>query len=163
MPARRHKHSSLNRQKHAGRKHGFLHRHSLGLAAVAILLLWLVLYIGSRPDTRSGAFFGNAVADWAGVVVTVFATKYLYERGSAESRQPVSRPRTLASRLIHEHSLSIFVVITGLGWLWLYLRVDPSSRWGQVVGNVLSEWTQILGLILMTKRLVELHSKENRR
>jgi hypothetical protein len=39
----------------------------------------------------------------------------------------------------------------------------PSSRWGQVVGNIVSEWTQILGLVLMTKRLLEVGSKESAR
>jgi hypothetical protein len=32
-----------------------------------------------------------------------------------------------------------------------------------VVGNIVSEWTQILGLVLMTKRLIEPHSKESSR
>ena len=35
----------------------------------------------------------------------------------------------------------------------------PNSKWGQVVGNLVSEWTQILGLVLMTKRLMEVGSK----
>ena len=34
---------------------------------------------------------------------------------------------------------------------------------GQVVGNIVSEWTQILGLVLMTKILMERHSKESSR
>ena len=37
--------------------------------------------------------------------------------------------------------------------------MDPSSKRGQVVGNIVSEWTQILGFILMTKRLIEVGSK----
>jgi len=39
--------------------------------------------------------------------------------------------------------------------------VDSESKWGQVVGNIVSEWTQILGLVLLTKRLIEWHSKES--
>jgi len=43
-----------------------------------------------------------------------------------------------------------------------YLRVDPEMKWGQVVGNIVSEWTQVLALVIMTKRLIELKSKESR-
>jgi hypothetical protein len=34
---------------------------------------------------------------------------------------------------------------------------------GQVVGNIVSEWTQIVGLVLLTKRLIERRSKESTR
>jgi hypothetical protein len=37
--------------------------------------------------------------------------------------------------------------------------MDPNGKWGQVLGNIVSEWTQILGLVLMTKRLIEIGSK----
>ena len=60
------------------RKHGFVHEHSLSLVAAAILLAWICLYARSDPHTHVGAFFGNAVADWSGVVVMVIATKYLF-------------------------------------------------------------------------------------
>jgi len=50
-----------------------------------------------------------------------------------------------------QHSLTIFPTITGAGWLVLFLKMSPGSRWGQVVRNVLSEWVQVLGLVLMTK------------
>jgi hypothetical protein len=40
--------------------------------------------------------------------------------------------------------------------------MNPNSRWGQVVGNIVSEWTQILGLVLLTKRLLETGSKETK-
>jgi hypothetical protein len=42
-----------------------------------------------------------------------------------------------------------------------FKAMDPNSKWGQVVGNIVSEWTQILGLVLMTKRLMEIGSKES--
>jgi hypothetical protein len=71
-----------------GPKNRFLAHHSLSIAAVAILTLWIVLYSFSDPATHLGSFFGNAIADWTGVVVTVLATKYMYEKGSAESRKP---------------------------------------------------------------------------
>src|SRR6185312_7963038 len=77
--------------KRKSRKKGFLAHHSLSIACVGVLILWIVLYSRSDPRTHWGSFFGNAIADWSGVVVTVLATKYLYEKGSAESRRP--RPR----------------------------------------------------------------------
>jgi hypothetical protein len=45
----------------------------------------------------------------------------------------------------------------------LFRSMDSNSKWGQVVGNIVSEWTQIVGLVLMTKRLLERGSKESRR
>jgi hypothetical protein len=142
---------------------GFVHEHSLSLAAVAILLLWIGLYMVSNPSTHLGSFYGNAIADWSGVVVTVLATKYLYERNSAESRplpKSILRP-TL--EFLRDHSLSIFLLITGIGWVILYIVMDCNSKWGQVVGNVVSEWTQIFGLVILTKHMIERHSKESRR
>jgi hypothetical protein len=64
---------------------------------------------------------------------------------------------------LRNHSLTIFLVITGVAWVALYAGLDSESRWGQVVGNIVSEWTQLLGLVVMTKRLVERHSKESHR
>ena len=142
---------------------GFLYHHSLGIASIAILLLWIVMYIVSNPATHIGSFYGNAIADWTGVVVTVLATKYLYERNSAESR---SLPKTMLKptlEFLRDHSLSIFLVITGIGWVVLYIAMDSESKWGQVVGNIVSEWTQIFGLVLLTTRMIERHSKESRR
>jgi hypothetical protein len=45
----------------------------------------------------------------------------------------------------------------------LYISLDSEGKWGQVVGNIVSVWTQILGLLLLTKRLLESHSKESAR
>src|SRR2546425_12168549 len=143
--------------------HSFIHEHSLSIAAVIILTVWICLYAVSSPGTHLGSFFGNAIADWSGVVVMVFATKYLYERGSAESRRP---PKSLVSPVwerLREHSLGIFLLLTGIGWIALYASMDSEAKWGQVVGNIVSEWTQIFGLVLMTKRLIEPHSKESTR
>ncbi len=145
-------------------KHSLLREHSLSIAAVIILTAWICLYVVSNPGTHLGSFFGNAIADWSGVVVMVFATKYLYEKGSAESRRP---PKAFLGPVweqrLRDHSLSIFLVITGVGWIALYASTDSESKWGQVVGNIVSEWTQILGLVLLTKRLIERHSKESSR
>jgi hypothetical protein len=45
----------------------------------------------------------------------------------------------------------------------LYIAMDSESKWGQVVGNIVSEWTQIFGLVLLTKHMIERHSRESRR
>jgi hypothetical protein len=52
-----------------------------------------------------------------------------------------------------EHSLTLFLLVTGIAWVVAFKAMDPNRQWGQVVGNIVSEWTQILGLVLMTKRL----------
>lgn len=144
------------------RPQSFLRRHSLSVASIALLVLWIVLYSGASPSTHLGSFFGNAIADWTGVVVTVLATKYLYERGSAESRRPPHEALSPMRRRLRDHSLSIFLLITGIGWVALFARLDSEAKWGQVVGNIVSEWTQVFGLVLMTKRLIEPHSKQSK-
>jgi hypothetical protein len=149
------------RKPKAGRKGGFLARHSLSIACVGVLVLWIVLYIVSDPKTHWGSFFGNAIADWSGVVVTVLATKYLYERGSAESRKPPLNLRGPVWEAITDHSLTIFLLLSGVCWVAAYKHADPDSKWGQVVGNIVSEWTQILALVILTKRLIEIQSKES--
>jgi membrane protease YdiL (CAAX protease family) len=143
------------------KKPGFLAQHSLSIACVAVLILWIVLYVVSDPKTHWGSFFGNAIADWSGVVVTVLATKYLYERGSAESRKPPLNLRGPVWELITDHSLTLFLLLTGVCWVAVYKHADPDSKWGQVAGNIVSEWTQILALVILTKRLIEKHSKES--
>jgi membrane protease YdiL (CAAX protease family) len=145
------------------KKRSILARHSLSIVSLAILILWTVLYAVSTPKTHWGSFFGNAIADWSGVVVMVIATKYLYERGSAESRKPPLNLPGSAWGKISDHSLTLFLLVTGLCWVGVYMHSDPESKWGQVVGNVLSEWTQILALVIMTTRLVEPRSKESKK
>ena len=140
----------------------FLQYHSLSLTTGVVVILWLLLYSRSDPATHAGSFFGNAIADWIGVLVAVIATKCFYEIGSAESRQPRGQLPSRFREIVRDHSLTIFLAITGVAWAALYLVVDSESKWGQVVGNVVSEWTQLLGLVLMTKRLIELKSKESR-
>jgi hypothetical protein len=109
-----------------------------------------------------GSFVGNAIADWTGVVVMVLATKHLYERGSQESKPPSHALRSRIGEATREHSLTIFLVITGIAWAILFAKLDSESKWGEVVGNVVSEWTQLIGIVLMTKKLVEIGSKESR-
>jgi hypothetical protein len=140
------------------RKQSFLHRHSLSIVSGSILLGWIILYSRWNPDTHVGSFFGNAIADWTGLVVMVLATKFMYEKGSAESRQP---PKHWLHSIWQDHSLTIFLLITGAGWVAAFALSDPTSKWGQVIGNIVSEWTQILGIVLLTKGLLEAHSKES--
>ena len=150
----------MHSRKH---KNSFFKRHGLSVIATGVLLLWVVLYMVSSDQTHWGSFFGNAIADWSGVVVMILATKHLYERGSAESKQPKRLLRNRLLEMLREHSLTIFLLITGAAWVALFVHSHPQSKWGQVVGNIVSEWTQILGLVLMTKKLVEWGSQESTR
>lgn len=124
-------------------------------------MLWLVLYVRTDPKSHSGSFYGNAVADWMGVVITILATKWFFEKGSKESRQPHRTHKNLVLEFLHEHSLTIFLLVTGIGWVAIFFRVDPQSKWGTVVSNLVSEWSQQIGLVLLTKKLIESGSKES--
>ncbi len=139
----------------------FVRRHSLSLSSGGIVISLIVLYSRANPATHLGSFFGNAIADWTGVFVTVLMTKYLYEKGSAESKQPKGMLPSEVMEFLREHSLTIFLVITGTGWVVAFRGMDPGGKWGQVVGNIVSEWTQIFGLVLLTKKLIEVGSKES--
>lgn len=140
----------------------FFERHGLTVVASCILLAWIVLYSVSDEKRHIGSFFGNAIADWSGVVVMVLATKHLYERGSSESKDVKGKFPIRFLETLREHSLTIFLLVTGIGWALLYAHSDSESKWGQVVGNIVSEWTQIIGLVLLTKKLVEVGSKESK-
>jgi hypothetical protein len=138
---------------------GFLEQHGLSAAVAGILLVLLGLFATADPETHLGAFYSNAVADWLGTLVFVIATKYLFEIGSAESRRPHPSGRAMR-RFLVDHSLTIALVITGAMWAVAYARLDPTDEPGQVVGSIVSEWTQVLGLVVMTKYLGEAGSKE---
>jgi len=141
----------------------FARKHSLSLSAAGIVIVLTALYSRSNPSTHLGSFFGNAIADWTGVFVTILMTKHLYEKGSSESKQPKGVLPSAALEFLREHSLSIFLIITGAAWVVTFWSMDPGSRWGQVVGNIVSEWTQIFGLVLLTKKLIEVGSKGSSR
>src|SRR3954462_612859 len=141
---------------------GFLRKHSLGLTVLTLLLMWLLLDVKSDASTHLGTFYGNAVADWLGTLIIVFATKYLYEIGSPESRRPHPRSRSAVMRFVIDHSLTIGLVVTGILWAIYYSRLDVNGKTGQVVGNIVSEWTQIIGLVVITKYMREVGSKESR-
>ena len=148
--------------KTKSRKRHWLHEHSLSIVSILLLLTWIVGYSCTSSDSRLGAFFGNSIADWSGSVVIILGTKFLYEIGSAESRPVKNRKSNRWLELLYEHSLLIFLAVTGIGWLVLYLRMNPEDKWGQVVGNIISEWLQMAGLVFLTKRLIERGSKESR-
>ena len=59
--------------------------------------------------------------------------------------------------------MTLFLLATGVCWVAVYKHADPESKWGQVAGNIVSEWTQILALVLLTKHLFETHSKESQK
>ena len=143
------------------RRRSFFHRHSLSIVAIGLLTLWIVLYRYSDPATHLGSFFGNAIADWSGSVVIILGTKYLLEVRSAESRRVLGHLDNPVLDFLWRHSLLIFIILTGIGWAILFWKMDSQSKWGQVVGNIVSEWVQMGGLVFLTKRLIEKGSKES--
>ena len=149
-------------RRHPSTPDDFLRHHGLSIASVAIVLTWIALYSYADPKTHLGSFFGNAIADWTGVAATVIATKYFYEIGSSESKRPKRLYKSRLGEAVRDHSLTIFLVFTGLAWVYWFLRLSPEGKWGQVIGNIVSEWTQLLGLVLLTKKLIEDRSKESR-
>jgi len=128
--------------------------------AATLLALWLVGYFWLDPKSHLGAFCGNAIADWSGSLMIILGTKFFYEIGSSESKPFHATKANPLILFLWEHSLLIFIAVTGLVWLVLFWRMNPEDKWGQVVGNLLSEWGQMAGLVFLTKRLVEIGSKE---
>jgi hypothetical protein len=144
------------------RRQNFFHNHSLSIVSVSVLILWLVLYCFANPDTHSGAFFGNAIADWSGSVVIILGTKYLLEAQSAESKKVRGRLQNPVLDFLWRHSLLIFLGVTGVGWAILFWKMEVNGKWGQVIGNIVSEWVQMSGLVFLTKGLIEKGSKESK-
>src|SRR5207237_10321317 len=104
-----------------------LHRHSLSLAALGVVVLLIVLYCLSDPATHIGSFFGNAIADWTGVLVTVVMTKHLYEKGSAESKQLKGELPSSVVEFLRENSLALFLVATGVVWVFVVRAMNRES------------------------------------
>jgi hypothetical protein len=127
----------------------------------AIWLLWLGLYQTADPRTHLGAFYGNSIADWLGMLTFIVATKYFCEVGSKESRKPHPHRHQRLLRFLSLHSLTLVIIATGIGWMLIFARSDPNSKAGQVYGNIVSEWGQLLMLIVMTKYFREIGSKES--
>lgn len=151
--------SAVVRRKAASR--GFFAEHSLTIVVSAVWVTWLILYRSADPQTHVGAFFGNSIADWLGTLAFVVLTKYFCETGSKESRAPHPHWRSRVLRVLSRHSLTLVVLATGVVWVVLFARTDPNGKAGQVYGNIVSEWGQLLALIIMTKYFREAGSKEN--
>src|ERR1051326_3883636 len=88
---------------HNRKRATFLRKHSLSIASLAVVVLLIVLYRHSNQDTHLGSFFGNAIADWTGVFVTIVMTKFLYEKGSAQSKQPKGILPSAVMEVLREH------------------------------------------------------------
>jgi hypothetical protein len=130
---------------------------------LGIVALWLILYAASDPNSHAGAFYGNAIADWSGAWVIIIVTKYLHEKGSTESRPFLDRAKTPIARFLAEHTLSLFLFACCAVCGVTFWHMDPNSRWGTVAGNLLSQFIQLFGLVLLTKKLFEKGSKESDR
>jgi hypothetical protein len=141
---------------------GFFREHSLSLILSAALICLILLYRYSDPSTHIGALYGNAIADWLGTLAFVVATKYFFEIGSRESRRPPAHVHLRIARLLSKHSLTLVLLLTGAGWAVAYARSDVDGKYGQVLGNIVSEWTQVLGLVIITKYARERGSAEGR-
>jgi len=142
------------------RRAPFLRRHSLVLVLSSILTVLLPVYSRADHTTHVGTLLGNAIADWLGALVLVVSTKYFYEAGSAESRRPHPHLHVRIGRFAVRHSLTLVLLATGAGWAVAYATHDVDSKWGAVLGNIVSQWTQIIGLVLITKYAWEVRSKE---
>jgi hypothetical protein len=57
------------------------------------------------------------------------------------------------------HGLSIFLLITAIAWVVLFSRLDPNATWGPMVRNIVSDWTQIFGTVLLAKSWIEPRDK----
>ncbi len=125
-----------------------------------ILAVWVLLYLRADPSTHLGSFYGNSIADWLGSFVAIVATKFWYEKGSIESRLP-PKLRGRVPGWLWEHSLTVVLLITWIGWIAWFAGVDATGKTGQVVGNIVSEWGQLLSLVWFTKYLYERGSKES--
>jgi len=92
----------------------------------------------------------------------VIATKYFFEIGSGESRTPAPQVHVRIGRFLVKHSLTLVLAVSGLAWAAVYARSDVDSKAGTVIGNTVSDWTQLLGLVVVTKYARERGSKEGR-
>jgi uncharacterized membrane protein YdcZ (DUF606 family) len=66
----------------------FLHRHGLGITLVGLWLALLIVSLNLDPAGWWGQTMVNHAADTFGAALIVLATKHLYEKGSAESKDP---------------------------------------------------------------------------
>ena len=57
------------------------------VAALGVVILLNRALLLVEQATHIGSFVGHAIADWTVVCATIVMTKFLYEKGSAESKQ----------------------------------------------------------------------------
>lgn len=142
------------------RPRSFFRKHSLVFVLLGVLAGLVTAYVHADKSTHLGTFYGNAIADWLGTLVVVVATKYFFEVGSDVSRRPHPHVHIRLARFVVRHSLTIVLLGTGAAWAVAFARSDVDSKAGEVIGNIVSEWTQILGLVLITKFARESGSKQ---
>src|SRR5215469_13855660 len=85
MPSNQQRWDEVNNLKFALKKkphQTFFERHGLTIVTSCILLAWIVLYSVSNEKKHIGSFFGNAIADWSGVVVKLIDDAAYYMDGS---------------------------------------------------------------------------------
>jgi hypothetical protein len=147
--------------RHRRRRRAFFADHGLTVAVALLVVVWIALYAASDDETHLGAFFGNSIGDWLGVLAIVIVTKYFREAHTPESRRTLPRRGGPVTRALYAHSLTLVLVATWLIWIALDLRASPTSRSGQVYANITSEWGQLIGLVVLTKYVRERGSKDS--
>jgi hypothetical protein len=86
-------------------------------------------------------------------------TKHLYEKGSAESKQPRGKVRSAAVEWLREHSLTLFLLVTSIAWVVAFKAMDQTVNGDKWLATLFPSGPRSLGLVLMTKRLMEVGSK----
>lgn len=137
----------------------FLQEHSLSLPTLGVVILWITLYRVSDPSTHPGSSSGchcgldRSVDDGCHDQAPI--------RKGIAREQAAEGQSTIACDGIPPRAFTNFVSCGDGRRLGICVQsMNPDSKWGQVVGNIVLEWTQVLGLVLMTKRLIEVGSKE---
>jgi hypothetical protein len=157
---RRHRHTGRRRPRASSGASAFLREHSLSLVVAGLVIALVLGYARADPSTHVGAFLGNAIADWLGLLAFVIATKYFFEVGSGESRQPTRHAHERVADFLLRHSLTVVLLLTVGVWAAVYAHSQVDGKYGQVAGNIVSNWTQLLGLVIITKYARERGSKE---
>jgi hypothetical protein len=140
--------------------HAFFANHGLTVVVAALVGVWIALYAASDDRTHAGAFFGNCIGDWLGVLAIVVVTKYFRETHTPEGRPASPGVGGPLWQVVRAHSLTIVLVVTWMFWIALDAHASPTSRSGQVYANITSEWGQLVGLVVLTKYFRERGSKD---
>ena len=116
--------------------------------------------ICSDPHSHAGSFFGNAIA-------TGPASSSRSWQQSGSSKRARRKAVSLAGCTATEPSSSFTSTPSHSFWSpdSAGSICSPGSirkaKWGTVVSNIVSEWSQQIGLVLLTKKLIEPGSKES--